>query len=80
MPEDLLAMSAKEVRAGLIRRGVEGRLSQVKAATVMGLSGRPSAAHLPRVREGGKPTAGWDSHRRTGHLNLVPERTFSTLL
>jgi hypothetical protein len=33
MPEDLLTMSAKEVdRAGLIRRVLEGRLPQVKAA------------------------------------------------
>jgi hypothetical protein len=41
MPEDLLTMSAKEVdRAGLIRRVLEGRLPQVKAAEMMGVTPR----------------------------------------
>ena len=50
MPEDLLTMSAKEVdRAGLIHRVLEGRLSQVKAAEMMGLSAR-QRPHQPRFR------------------------------
>jgi transposase len=41
MPEDLLTMSAKEVdRAGVVRRVLERRLSQTKAAELLGVSAR----------------------------------------
>ena len=56
MPEDLLTMSAKEVdRAGLIRRVLEGRLPQKKAAEMMGRTARQRCGGCPaRTRSEGR--------------------------
>jgi transposase len=68
MPKGLVTMSAKEIdRGDLIRRVREKRLTQPKAAALMGLSVRQVKRLCRRFKDGG--LSGLASRKRGGPSN-----------